>query len=259
MGLIERYKKWGEDIISEEKQRQIDRICKGLGGIGVEARALQEGAELENVKVGSPWWGRPTGSFREVVEIGGQPIKWVHLTGYYTEAGEVVYHYFYIIDDSEIQDKLCWDVKSTRVRSMPLVGRTLAVRWEGQLHSNIIERMNEDSLLNHLMVKCGVDARISIHWKEDRGHVVGGYWIIAPKKSTVGLHLPSAEEWDCYAMIARYLLEPSEKKSLPRIKPSISKKPICAHCGKPIIGLPFGLEKNGEVVYYCFRCKTKVT
>jgi hypothetical protein len=88
-------------------------------------------------------------------------------------------------------------MRFARVRSFPLFGEALDLRWKGKdLGLRIIDRMNNDISLKQLLMKSDV---LPIHI-----NAYGGYrcWTIQHYPSP----LPEAEQWRCYQAIARHLL-----------------------------------------------------
>ncbi|MBA7670594.1 hypothetical protein ES703_78740 [subsurface metagenome] len=155
-----------------------------------------------------------------LIEIRDSPIRWVNVLdivrgkGTQSEAEAVVHRNVYVVPNSSVSSKGGYMLaKSVRVKSTPLIGRVVDIRWEGgKSHGNLMRRMSDDVLLNQSLIRLKEDVTI-------RGFPEYNCWAILSSRSSVGGFLggffghpaPSRKQWDCYETIARHLLEHSGK------------------------------------------------
>lgn len=191
------------------------KVCAGLRSLGLDAIIVKRGRPEENI--GEEGWvlGRDEKSLG-LIEVRDSPIRWVNVLdivrGKGTEGETVVHRNVYLIPDPMVSSKGGYMLaKSVRVKSTPLIGRVIDIRWEGgKSHGNLMRRMSDDILLNRSLIRLKEDVTI-------RGLPEYSCWAILSNRSSVGGFpwrffghpAPSREQWDCYELIARHLLESS--------------------------------------------------
>ena len=137
-----------------------------------------------------------------LIAIRNSPICWVNSLVSRDDRRRAVYRYhnlYLVYDSSERRSGLSWGV---RVRTT-LFGRLVDVRWEGELDNDLIQRLEQDVWLSHILIRLKED--IEIHSRPEQGPYT---WVIMPSSHT---QTPSREQWDCYETIARHLLKSSGK------------------------------------------------
>lgn len=173
-------------------------LVDGLCAIGLEARVAEAGRP-ERRAVGQGWGRRS----ELLIEIRGEPIRWLNvvsrLRGQATQTTNM-----YVIPDSTISME-GW-LRAARVKTIPMFGRVVGLRWKGRLPVSLIRRLDQDVLLSQTLMSLKEDIEIqsdpefgcwcllSLQHKFDRG--TARSWQPAP----------SAEKWKCYKAIARHLL-----------------------------------------------------
>lgn len=168
------------------RDKTRDNICAALQRMGIDAQMVKRGRYEEGTRTGS----------LGLIDILEGPIRWVNVrrvshgqyrTDYYTDYG---------VPDARLghsSPKL--RIHSVRVRSFPLFGRVIDLRWEGtDFHREIISRLSMEYSIKSPIMKSG-DVTIEIHG-------IRKCWTI----STMTSRAPSKELWDCYQTIAQHLL-----------------------------------------------------
>ncbi len=201
------------------KDKLISRhkVCAGLRRLGLDAIVMKRGCPEENI--GEEGWvlGKDEKSLG-LIELRDRPIRWVNVLdivrGKGTQGEDVVHRNVYLVPDPMVSSKGEYMLaNSVRVKSIPLIGRVVDIRWEGgKSHGNLMRRMSNDILLNRSLIRLKEDVTI-------RGFPEYSCWAILSSRSSVGGFpwsffghpAPSREQWDCYENIARHLLEPSGK------------------------------------------------
>jgi len=92
---------------------------------------------------------------------------------------------------------------------MPVFGRVVDIRWEGQLPAGLLNQMNDNTSLKESLLK--LDENIFLCSYPELA-----CWAVIPSRHHVGLigwgvtrpSPPSQERWNCYKAIANYLLKP---------------------------------------------------
>lgn len=198
-----------EEEVYPDKRRT--ELCNALRSIGLNARIIKKGRPEEAVEEGQSCG---------LIEILGGPIRWVNVVEYHVEGPPLGGHEnsknIYLVPDSAISTNLHarWcRIECAIVKAVPLFGRRVGVRWEGQ-QDEIISRLNEDTLLNHSLLESKTGLII-------KSNISCGYWAITSKDSYGDRLLsqfipkreppPSSTHWDCYKAIARHLLDFSAK------------------------------------------------
>ena len=140
------------------------------------------------------------------IEVKNSPICWVeervHLR--WTSAINaplrvVESKLFYFIKDSSQYNKGYIELRSFRVRNLPMFGQVKSIMWKanyyGEIVESIIRRLREDLILNQTLIKLNKDIRIH--------NTAEGGWYISSKVR----EYPSREFWNCYETIEHQLSE----------------------------------------------------
>lgn len=188
---------------SDFQLRRLDMFYTQICQWKLKASLAERGTVEERMSGRSPSLG--------VIRIMDGQIRWVNIqTDIATDwtAGEFsVKKYKYIdyteygIPDPRLTPESAGGglpflhIKLDRVKSFPLVGRPVSIRWKGEdVGLDIISRLNSDILLNNQLI----DSPKTEITADDYHHC----WILSIKTGDV----PSKELWDSYQAIAQNLL-----------------------------------------------------
>ena len=173
-------------------------LVDGLRAAGLEVRVAEAGRPERHV-VGMGWGKRS----QLLIEIGREPIRWVNVV---TQArGQKTQHTnIYVIPGSSIFQE-GW-LRAARVKTIPIFGRVVDLRWKGKMVVSLIRRLEQDVLLSQTLMRLKEDIEI-------RSDPEFGCWSLVSLQHKFDFrtgHLwqpaPSAEKWECYRTIARHLL-----------------------------------------------------
>ena len=172
------------------RDKTRDRIYTGIRSLGIEATMAERGRVEENI------FG--PGSLG-LIDIAGSPISWINVRKETRGSGEsrtTIYFTEYGIHDLRLGPNAhVVNIKTKRVKSIPLVGEVIDLHWKGgDLGLGIIDRLNDEQLLKEPIMRSR-DVTIAASGKY-------GYWSI----STETREVPSRALWDCYQAIAGHLL-----------------------------------------------------
>lgn len=180
-------------------------LCPGLRKLKLDAQMAEQGRPEE--RIGENWKGKSQG----LIEIRDSPIQWVNVVKEKGRGGPEgspdTYTNVYLVPAPTPSSKWQYQVESVRVKSVPLFGRVVDLRWKSDFESELVRRLNEDVSLKESLIRLGED----VVMRSFPGH---GYWALISKQypsSWFGAPCrqpsPSREEWNCYETIARHLLE----------------------------------------------------
>ena len=173
-------------------------LVDGLRAIGLEAR-LAEAGRPERRVVGEGWGRRS----ELLIEICGEPIRWVNVVSK-GQGQKTQYTNIYVIPGSAILDE-GW-LRGVRVKTIPMFGRVVGLRWKGKMTVSLIRRLEQDVLLSQTLMRLEEDIEI---WSDPEF----GCWSLLSVQHKFDFRTarlwqppPSAEKWECYKTIARHLL-----------------------------------------------------
>jgi len=173
-------------------------LVDGLRAIGLEARLAEAGRPERHV-VGAGWGKRS----QLLIEICREPIRWVNVV---TQARgqKTEYTNIYVIPGSGILEE-GW-LRAVRVKTIPMFGRVVGLRWKGKLAVSLIRRLEQDVLLSQTLMRLKEDIEI---WSDPEF----GCWSLLSvqhefdfRTARLWQPAPTAEKWECYKTIARHLL-----------------------------------------------------
>ncbi len=162
------------------EQKQIDDLCDALNALGVEATISKR-----------PWNVKELLGVIDVIDIPRSPIRCVEVRMLRDYEG-VTYWTEYVVPDSRHIPEVSF--RSMRVRTFPIFGRVIDVRWKGDDRgTGAIGRLTADLELNAAIVSAG--AEIEVGSSPTRG------WFI----THLSTDAPSAGVFACYEKVARDL------------------------------------------------------
>ena len=210
-----------------------DRLCADLCAKGLDACMAERGQPEEHIT----WHGEES---MGLIEIRDSPIRWVNVVR--KQRGSllqsvIVYINVYLVPDPSLPRKGYLEIKPGRVKSVPLFGRVVDLRWKANFikikwkfmpiltrksipvktESSLIRRLSEDVSLKQKLIGLKEDVKIRSFpeqrcWAMLSSHFPSGWfrpsgWFSSSMKQPA----PSRELWDCYETIARHLLEAGGK------------------------------------------------
>lgn len=184
--------------LSRAKPNERDKLCAGLCAIGVDARIVQRG-QVQEVVDGD--WGEGNAESLGLVEIRHSPIRLVNVLKHeYSDQYRSVVSFadIYLVHDSTIPREdygpspLLYG-RSVRVKSFPVFGQVVDLRWEGSIGDDGLMRLGQDALLNQTLIRLKADVEII-------GYPECQCWSIGARHGPPELVAPSREQWDCYEL-----------------------------------------------------------
>jgi len=197
------------------RDKTIENLCDYLCAMGLNARMAERRRTEEKMILNS-------GTSLGLIEIRDRPIRWVNVRKHATgENTADVYTNVYLVPDRRVPKRGYLELKSVRVRNVPLFGRVVDLRWKPKfvrvmiksmptltrksvpvkMESKLIGRVIEDVSLKESLIRLNED--VTIRSLEDWG------WAISTSVKS-RQPPPSRKQWDCYETIARHLLEAEE-------------------------------------------------
>jgi len=241
-------------IKEDFRDKTRDNICAHLQTLGIDARIVPRG-RLEEEIGGSDSLG--------IIAIREGPIRWVNVRKGSSGQGGTFYYTGYGVPDPRLEpNSPRVRIKTVRVKTSPLFGKVVDLRWEGRDSDlGIIGRLNSDAQLKQPIMESR-DVTIE---------AVGDYgcWIISTETRD-----PSGELWNCYQTIACHLLGEWSTGHKLNIAPYfIAQRPIgdkvhnvCPRCGSSNINKAIkrmlksrqeieALGFKAEWYCLCFNCR----
>jgi hypothetical protein len=165
-------------IESRGETRILYSFCEGLRDLGVEAKVVRSRA----------WKGA---QMLGTIDIRRSPVSRVEIERVEDYEG-VTYSTHYVVQHSEPVQPTA--IRSVRVRTFPIFGRVVDVRWEGRDGATGPgEPLANDEDVNRAIISAS--AEITVVSRSD-------YWILVHP----GAVAPTEQLWDCDEKVARRLL-----------------------------------------------------
>lgn len=169
-----------------------DDICAGLQALGIDAQMAARGRPEENIETG--FYTQSLG----MIDIAEGPIRWVNVRKRQPRGPDasVAYYTDYGIHDSRLEpDSPRPRIESVRIKTSPLVGQVVDLRWRGEdFGLGIMGRLNSDVSIKGPIMR---SRDVTIQAYSDHK-----CWTI----STETRDRPSGELWSCYHTMAQHLL-----------------------------------------------------
>ena len=177
---------------------QRSSLADELRAIGLDARPAEKDRPERRVR--GEGWGRRS---LLLLEIRGEPIRWLNVV--IRIQGQKYQHTnIYVIPDSSVS-KEGW-LKNVRVKTIPVFGRVVGIRWKGRMTISLKRRLEQDVSLSQTIMKL----KKTIEIRSDPEY---GCWTLVSfghkfdlRNSLLYQPAPSIEEWGCYKAIARHLV-----------------------------------------------------
>jgi len=169
-----------------------DDICAGLQALGIDAQMAARGRPEENIETG--FYTQSLG----MIDIAEGPIRWINVRKRQPRGPDasVAYHTDYGVPDSRLGPDLPRPrIESVRIKTSPLVGQVMDLRWRGEdFGLGIISRLNSDVSIKGPIMRSR-DVTIQAYGDHK-------CWTISSETREP----QSGELWSCYHVIARHLL-----------------------------------------------------
>lgn len=180
------------------RDKARDNLCGHLMAIGVDASLAEPGQAEEGIMGDRP------GSSLGLIEVRSSLIKWVNVLKQGRRdsyKGIDVYSNVYLVPDSAIRGGI--QLKSVRVKTVPVFGKVVGVRWRGKLGENLVRQLEQDRLLNQSLIWLKEDIKVRSY----PGYKCWAIWSRQYEKvgfSKDGQPISKAQ-WNNYEAIARHL------------------------------------------------------
>ena len=164
----------------------LDALCAGLKVLGAEATVVRRRSGKGEQLIG-------------VIDINRSPIRRVEVQVWEDSEG-VAYTSEYLVQDARRLPPAGFS--SVRVRTFPIFGRVVDVRWDGDdAGTGARDRLDSDIELKEAIISASAQVTV-------RTSPWGEHWIIHHP----GADVPPAQLWDCYEKVARNL--PAKKQRI---------------------------------------------
>lgn len=213
IGIAEEYRRNGASgeffsgIKEGFRDHTRDNICTDLQRLGIDAQMAPRGRPEEEVYIKR----LPDIGSLGIICIPEGPIRWVNVRKETSQAGPGTTSYYYTeygVPDPRLgPDFPGARIETVRVKTSPLFGRVVDLRWKGSdSELGIISHLNSDHQLKQPIMK---SRDVTIRSVRDYG-----CWVISTERhhATISSLLAkkrdvlSGELWSCYQAIARHLL-----------------------------------------------------
>jgi len=219
------------DALREKVAKMRDEtrynLCDALCAIELDARTVVRGQPEEDI------FGGLKGDSLGLIEVQKSPIQWVnvlkHPESRYMAA--TVYTNVYLVPDTTVHYGALLELRSVPVKSAPLYGKVVDIKWtvspvgiqgmavpeeakddswKDRIEGGLIRRMNKDTSLKKSLLDLAEEITIRSYpnwcWAISARHQQVGRARREPEQPAI-----SREQWDCYEVIARHLLDSTGK------------------------------------------------
>jgi len=212
-------------IIGKSTNRTRQRLCTHLRTLDLNVQIPERGLPEEGIS------GGLMGTSIGLIEVQGSPIRWINMLEHpASRYASAAFTNVYVVPDRRVRSGGYLELRSVRQRNASVYGRvidlywtanfvgtrvtaTLKGEWDEDMEDRLLDRINNDASLKESLIRLNEDITI---------RSVPNFWCWAISSGSYqenGLGLearrlgPSREQWDCYEMIARHLLESSAEES----------------------------------------------
>ena len=203
------------------KDKTRYRLFTDLRAMDLNVQIAERGQPEEGVS------GGLMGNSLGLIGVQDSPIQRINVLEHpASRYASATYTNIYVVPDSRVRSGGYLELRSTRKRSASVYGRVIDLywtanfvgtrvvvnpeeEWDDDMEEHLLDRMNNDVALKTGLIKLNEDITI---------RSVPNFWCWAISSGSYqesGLShetkrlAPSREQWDCYEMIARHLLEAS--------------------------------------------------
>jgi hypothetical protein len=215
-------------MIGRPRDKTRHRLCTHLRTMGLNVQVSERGLHEEGIS------GGLMGSSIGLIEVQESPIRWVNMLEHpASRYASAAFTNVYVVPDHRVRSGGYMELRSVRQRNASVYGRVIDLywtanfvgtrvitspeeEWDEDMEDNLLERINNDRSLKEGLIRLNEDIMV---------RSVPSFWCWAIssgsyQESGLGHEsrrlAPSREQWDCYEMIARHLLEASAARQSPK-------------------------------------------
>jgi hypothetical protein len=208
-------------IIGKPRDRKRHRLCTHLRTIDLNVQVPERGLPEEGIS------GGLMGTSIGLIEVQESPIRWINMLEHpASRYASAAFTNVYVVPDHRVRSGGYLELRSVRQRNASVYGRvidlywtanfvgtrvntSLEEEWDEDMEDKLLDQMNNDESLKAGLIRLNEDITV---------RSVPNFWCWAIssgsyQESGLGLEArkigPSREQWECYEMIARHLLESS--------------------------------------------------
>lgn len=224
MGLFGRISDRINWIIGNLRDKTRYRLCTHLRTMGLNVQISERGLSEEGIS------GGLIGTSIGLIEVRDSPIQWINMLEHpASRYATAAFTNVYVVPDNRVRSGGYLELRSTRQRNASVYGRVIDLywtanfvgtrvvnapeeEWDEDMEERLVDRMNSDTSLKEGLIRLNEDITV---------RSVPNFWCWAIssgsyQESGLGQEArklgPSREQWECYEMIARHLLESSKER-----------------------------------------------
>ncbi|HEY31724.1 MAG TPA: hypothetical protein G4O10_01310 [Dehalococcoidia bacterium] len=211
-------------IAGRSKDKTRHRLCTHLRTIGLNVQVAERGLPEEGI------YGGLLGTSLGLLAVQESPIRWINMLEHpASRYASAAFTYVYVVPDQRVRSGGYLELRSTRQRNASVYGRVIDLswtanfvgtrvttaadeEWDEEMEEGLLDRLNNDTPLKEGLIRLNEDIMV---------RSVPNFWCWAIssgsyQESGLGQEsrrmAPSQEQWECYEMIARHLLESSTEE-----------------------------------------------
>jgi hypothetical protein len=214
-------------ILGSLRDKTRYRLCTHLRTLGLNVQVSERGLPEEGIS------GGLIGTSIGLLEVQDSPIRWINMLEHpASRYAAAAFTNVYVVPDNRVRSGGYLELRSTRQRNASVYGRVIDLywtanfvgtrvtatseEWDEDMEERLLDRMNSDNSLKERLIRLNEDIMV---------RSVPNFWCWAIssgsyQESGLGLEArklgPSREQWECYEMIARHLLESSAEGQVPQ-------------------------------------------
>lgn len=174
------------------RDKSRDELARNLNSLGVRADLAERGRPEE--KIENSWYQRSLG----IIDIPEGSIRWINILK--RDASKNSPPLWWVVlcipDNRPVPNYKAVDIKTTRRKSFPLLGKIVDVTWRGNdHHTGLTEVLSNDGAVKNLAKKIG---NLVIHSYEEEFQG----WTLQVDRRFV----PTDQDWTTIQKIADYIL-----------------------------------------------------
>ncbi|UCB43909.1 MAG: hypothetical protein JSV77_04490 [Dehalococcoidales bacterium] len=211
-------------LVGRFKDKTRHRLCTHLRTIGLNVQVSERGLHEEGIS------GGLIGTSLGLLEVHESPIQWINMLEHpASRYASTTFTNVYVVPDHRVRSGGYLELRSTRQRNASVYGRVIDLywtanfvgtrviaapneEWDEDMEENLLDRLNNDTPLKESLIRLNEDIMV---------RSVPNFWCWAIssgsyQESGLGQEsrrtAPSREQWECYEMIARHLLESGQER-----------------------------------------------